>query len=131
MNKNLMKINKENKTIIVSKEFMMKAGQFGTPEFEKAMEAKRDFPGFTLVVRTIKRNADKRTYGNLTYERMAQFIENHETDDEVRAAKLKAFELMKKWARTQKAAYAKVKEWFLNEYKDEFKKADEGQKKND
>lgn len=122
MKKNEMKINHDTKTITVSKEFMMKAGQFGTPEFERALSAKHDFPGYTLAVRTIKRNSEKWTYGDLTYERMEQFITDHETDEEKRKAKLKEFEGMKVWARTQKAAYAKVKEWFLNEYKSEFQK---------
>ena len=129
--KNEMTINHDAKTLTVTKDFMMKAGQFGTPEFEKALEAKRDFPGYTLVVRTIKRNSEKRTYGKLTYEVMAQFIASHEKDEAVRKAKLKEFELIKEWAKTQKAAYAKVKEWFLNEYKDEFKKEEEKAKEND
>ncbi len=68
--KNEMIIDKANKTLTVTKDFMMKAGQFGTPEFEKALEAKQNFPGFTLVVRTIKRNSEKWTYGKLTYDRM-------------------------------------------------------------
>lgn len=127
--KNEMIIDKANKTLTVTKDFMMKAGQFGTPEFEKALEAKQNFPGFTLVVRTIKRNSEKWTYGKLTYDRMEDFIQNHEKDVETREAKLKEFELVKAWAKTQKAAYAKVKEWFLNEYKDDFKKEQEAQKK--
>lgn len=127
--KNEMIIDKANKILTVTKDFMMKAGQFGTPEFEKALEAKQNFPGFTLVVRTIKRNSEKWTYGKLTYDRMEDFIQNHEKDVETREAKLKEFELVKAWAKTQKAAYAKVKEWFLNEYKEDFKKEQEAQKK--
>lgn len=120
-----MIIDKASKTLTVTKDFMMKAGQFGTPEFEKALEAKQNFPGFTLVVRTIKRNSEKWTYGKLTYDRMEDFIQNHEKDVETREAKLKEFELVKAWAKTQKAAYAKVKEWFLNEYKEEFRKQEQ------
>ena len=120
-----MIIDKTSKTLTVTKDFMMKAGQFGTPEFEKALEAKQNFPGFTLVVRTIKRNSEKWTYGKLTYDRMEDFIQNHEKDVETREAKLKEFELVKAWAKTQKAAYAKVKEWFLNEYKEEFRKQEQ------
>lgn len=123
MMKNEMIINKEKRTLTVSKDFMMKAGQFGTPEFEKALEAKQNFPGYTLVVRTIKRNSEKWTYGKLTYDEMEKFIAGHETDEEVRKAKLEEFALMKKWAKTQRAAYAKMKQWFLDQYKDAFQKA--------
>ena len=128
--KNEMIINHDAKTLTVTKAFMMKAGQFGTPEFEKALEAKRKFPGYALVVRTIKRNSEKWTYGKLTYEYMGQFIENHETDEAARKAKLTEFGLVKEWAKTQKAAYAKVKEWFLNQYKEEFKKEENEAKEN-
>ena len=128
--KNEMIIDKASKTLTVTKDFMMKAGQFGTPEFEKALEAKQNFPDFTLVVRTIKRNSEKWTYGKLTYDRMEDFIQNHEKDVETREAKLKEFELVKAWAKTQKAAYAKVKEWFLNEYKEEFRKQEQEAKEN-
>ena len=74
MNKKLKTIDHSMKTITVSKDFLQKAGQFGTPEFREALLMKEDFPDYTLVERKIKRNPQKRTYGNLTYERMESFI---------------------------------------------------------
>lgn len=114
MKKDFKMIDKAAMTITVSKDFLMKAGQFGTPEFYEAIEMKKD--GFRLVERKIKRNPDKQTDAKLTYEKMASFIEGYHTDEKVRKAKLEEFEYIKKWAKTQTAAYAKVKKWFKKEY---------------
>ena len=92
----------------------MKAGQFGTPEFFEALEMKKE--GYTLVERKIKKNPDKQTYAELTYDKMKSVIEGYWTDAEVRKAKLDEFEYIKRWAKTQTAAYAKVKSWFKKNY---------------
>ena len=121
MNKTLKTIDNSAKTITVSKDFLMKAGQFGTPEFYEVLRMKQDFPGYALVERKIKRNPEKRAYGNLTYDKMASFIEGSFADEEVRKAKLEEFEHIKKWAKAQSAAYAKVKNWFLGNYGEIFR----------
>ena len=117
-----VKIAREEKTIYVSKNFLINASQFGTPEFNELMDAKRNFPTFEVKEYKIKRNPGKQTYGNLTYEHMKEFIEAYETDDKQRAAVLNEYEAVQVIAKTQKAAYVYVKKWFLGKYGDEFKK---------
>lgn len=124
VNKKLKTIDHSMKTITVSKDFLQKAGQFGTPEFREALLMKEDFPDYTLVERKIKRNPQKRTYGNLTYEQMESFIMGREAGKD---AALEEFEMIRKWAKTQNAAYSKVKKWFLDKYKEDFEKAQEEQ----
>ena len=116
MNKNTKTVDRMNKTITVSKDFLKKAGQFGTPEFFEALQMKKDFPGYTLVQREIKRNPDKQTYGRLTYDRMRVFISGFDKE------RLAEFENIQKWAKTQTASYVQVKKWFLDHYEEEFKK---------
>ena len=115
------KIDRVNKTITVSSNDLIAAGQFGTPEFEQMMQMRTEFPGYTFVEHHIKRNDDKQTYGKLTYDVMEAFIAGHETDDKKRAAMLKEYETIKKISKTQRAAYAFVKKWFLGKYGEEFK----------
>ena len=117
MNKQVKTIDHAAKTITVNKEFLQRAGQFGTPEFREALQMKEDFPDYLLVERTIKRNLNKHTYGQLTYKKMENFIQGWETEPEKALAE---FEAIKQWARTQNAAYAKVKKWFLDKYKEAF-----------
>lgn len=121
------KIDRQSKVILVSRSTLIAAGQFGTPEFHQMMEMRQKFPGYEFKEQKIERNPDKRTYGNLTYKVMGEFIENHETDENVRAA-LKEYEAVKAISKTQRAAYAYVKKWFLDKYGEEFK---EFQKKMD
>ena len=83
------KIDRQSKVILVSRSTLIAAGQFGTPEFHQMMEMRQKFPGYEFKEQKIDRNPDKRTYGNLTYKVMGEFIENHETDENVKAAALK------------------------------------------
>ena len=101
-------------TVTVDKDFLKKAGQFGTPEFFEALEMRKE--GFTILERKIKENPDKQTYADLTYDKMKSVIEGYWTDETVREAKLEEFEYIKRWAKTQPGSYAKVKNWFKQEY---------------
>lgn len=120
-----VKIIREKKTIYATKNFLINASQFGTPEFNELMDAKRNFPTFEVKEYKIKRNANKQTYGKLTYEHMKEFIESFETDEQQRAAVLNEYEAVQVIAKTQKAAYVYVKKWFLGKYGNEFKKRQE------
>ena len=115
------KIDRQSKVILVSRSTLVAAGQFGTPEFAQMMEMRQKFPGYEFREQKIERNPDKRTYGNLTYKVMGEFIENHETDQIAKAAALKEYEEVKAISKTQRAAYAYVKKWFLDKYGEVFK----------
>lgn len=114
MKKNRRDVDEVKMTITVDKDFLKKAGQFGTPEFFEAIQMRKD--GFTIVEYKIKKNPDKQTYADLTYNKMKKVITNYWTDVEVRKAKLDEFEYIKRWAKTQPGSYAKVKNWFKKEY---------------
>ena len=120
MNNYIKKIERSTKTIIVTKQFLIAASQFGTPEFNLYMELTREYPNFTFAEYKITRNPDKQVYGKLTYEVMEEFIKGYEINEATREAVLKEYEIVKKISLTQKAAYAYVKKWFLAKYKDEF-----------
>ena len=115
------KIDRQSKVILVSRSTLVAAGQFGTPEFAQMMEMRQKFPGYEFREQKIERNPDKRTYGNLTYKVMGEFIESHETDQIAKAAALKEYEAVKAISKTQRAAYAYVKKWFLDKYGEVFK----------
>lgn len=73
MKKDYRLVNEEKMTVTVDKDFLKKAGQFGTPEFFEALDMRKE--GFTIVERKIKRNPDKQTYADLTYDKMKSTIE--------------------------------------------------------
>ena len=120
MNNSIKKIDRSTKTIIVTKQFLIAASQFGTPEFNLYMDLTREYPNYTFVEYKITRNPDKQVYGKLTYEVMEEFTKGYENDEATLEAVLAEYEIVKKISLTQKAAYAYVKKCFLAKYKDEF-----------
>ena len=107
-------------SLVCSKQFLVRAGQFGTPEFHQLMDMRSKQPTFTVVEYKAERKTEKKTYGKLTYETMAKFIANYETDAGQRKAMLAEFDTVQKISKTQKAAYIFVKKWFLGKYKEVF-----------
>ena len=61
-------------TAQVTKAFQRQARIFGTDEYKMWKAYREDFPGAKMVTKTIKRNASKRTYRNLTYVNMGRYI---------------------------------------------------------
>ena len=61
--------------VLVTKEFAKNARIFGTPEYKMWREIRRDCEEAEMVIKTIKKNTNKRTATkNMTYERMAIYI---------------------------------------------------------
>lgn len=97
------RIDRDKKTIYATKSFLIKAGQFGTTEFNTLNDMLKTFSGYKVEEEKIARNASKEVYGDLTYKVMKQFIENYETDDIKRKAMLEEYETIKtvyKWDAT-------------------------------
>ena len=114
------RIDRDKKTIYATKSFLIKAGQFGTTEFNTLNDMLKTLPGFKVEEEKIARNASKEAYGTLTYAVMKAFIESYETDNTKRKTMLEEYEAIKTVSKTQRGAYAFVKSWFLTKYKDEF-----------
>ena len=114
------RIDRDKKTIYATKSFLIKAGQFGTTEFNTLNDMLKTFPGFKVEEEKIARNASKEAYGKLTYDVMKAFIESYETDEAQRKAMLEEYETIKMVSKTQRGAYAFVKSWFLKKYGAEF-----------
>ena len=109
-------IDQLNGTIILTKRFYKAASVLNSPEYKELMQARRDNPDFTIVLREIKKKEGKKSYRNLNYANMRTFIENYETDDGVRADRLKEFEKVLALSKVQSGPYAYVKTWFLKMY---------------
>lgn len=120
-------IDRTKKTITVTKEFMILAGQFDTQEFEILNELQQNHPGYEVQIYTIARNPNKRDYGELTYNNMRKYIEGTEAPAALDDA-LAEFETVQKVAKTMRGTYALVKKWFLDKYGEDFKKFQDAQK---
>lgn len=103
-------------TIVITKKFYKAASVLNSPEYNEMMQLRRDNPSFSITLREIKKKEGKKSYRNLNYENMKTFIENYETDDDMRANRLKEFETVKALSNVQSGPYAYVKAWFLEKY---------------
>ena len=99
--------------VLVTKSFMKQARIFGTPEYKKWKEIKADLPEAIMVTKKIKKNPDKKTNRNKTYENMELFIKQQKNAQEL----LKEFERQKKLSKIMPYPYAAVLEWFENTFK--------------
>ena len=107
-------------TIIITKKFYKAASILNSPEYKEMMQLRRENPTFTIVLREIKKKEGKKSYRNLTYKNMQTFIENYETDNDMRADRLKEYEAVKALSKVQSGPYAYVKNWFLKQYGDAY-----------
>ena len=93
---------------LVTKAFAKKANYFGTPEFKLWREYLAQFPNAQMVTKSIKKNPEKRTNRNKTYENMAGYIRTRDDAKEMMAQ----FEIHIKRSKVQANPYRYVLAWF-------------------
>ena len=115
--KNTLKINHENKTIVMDRTFSKFAENTRSDEYAHLQQVRRDYPDFAVVTKTIKRNPEKETYKGLTYEYMEDYILRHESEENALAI-IKEFNELRTISKCHKQGlrYPTIKKWFLNKY---------------
>ncbi len=114
MKKNAIKIM-DNNEAQVSKTFAKNAKIYGSEEYRMWREFLAENPGYTMTTKTIKKNPDKKTYKNLTYKNMRDFI--RENDNEQKELE-KEFDKEIRMSKIQSNPYRAVLAWFLQKFKD-------------
>ena len=115
--KNTLKINHENKTIVMDRTFAKFAENTRSDEYSHLQEVRRDYPDYMVKTRTIKHNPEKETYKGLTYEYMEDYILRHESEENALAI-IKEFNELRTISKCHKQGlrYPTIKRWFLNKY---------------
>ncbi len=108
MKKTNINVDFEKNALVVSKAFYKKACAFGSKENVELRNAMEIYKGFSIEFKV----SDKKTYGGLTFERMADYIKTQADAD----ARLLEFEAVKKIAKAKGAMYPLTKEWFFLTY---------------
>lgn len=113
-------LDRNAKIITVTREFLIRAGQFGSTEFNILLDMQKTNPGFKVTEQKCKRNPDKVVHAALTYGKMVDFMKGYHKDENELKAALNEYIIIKKTSKTMPAAYAYVKKWFLGKYKKAF-----------
>ena len=112
MKKNTYVINHAKKTITLTKKYAKLANTPGTNEFRELADIYKVYSNYTIVMRTVTPNEDKRKHTGLTIERMEYHIKNIAKDD----VALAQFEEVQKYYKGMSGYYGKVRSWFLEKY---------------
>lgn len=104
----------DNNEAQVSKTFAKNAKIYGSEEYRMWREFKAENPEYVMVVKTIKKNPDKETNKNLTYENMKLYISVQDNAE----ALLIEFERELILSKVQSNPYRSVLAWFKKTFKD-------------
>lgn len=110
--KNYMKIDATNRQIIMDKTFAKNAAIYGSEEYARLQDCRRDYPNFSVVTRSIKKNPGKESYKGLTYGYIEKYIMNHENAQVNMATYLQLREI----AECRSVRFPAIKKWFLKTY---------------
>ena len=114
-----LKINFEERTIVMTRKFANAASDPFTEEFKKLQEVRNAYPGFYVKRHTIKKNPNKECYKGLNYDYMREYIKSHEAKANVESA-LAELENMIYISKCHSNGfrYPTIKKWFLEKYKE-------------
>lgn len=112
MTKNAIRTITDNEAQ-VTKAFQKNAMIFGTEEFKLWREYKAIFPNAKMSTKTIKKNPNKKTTKNLTYQNMATFIKEQKNAGTL----LKELERQINLSKVQSNPYRAVLAWFEKQFK--------------
>ena len=114
---NTLKLNHEKGQIVMDRTFAKNAENTMSNEYAHLQNVRRDYPTYTVVRHTIKKNTSKETYKGLTYEFMEYYISKYEPEA-TRKTVQKEFEdlieISKCHAKGRR--YPTIKKWFLDKY---------------
>ncbi len=110
--KNTLKIEFNSGLIIMDRTFAKYAAIVGSSEYEKLQSARRDYPTFSVVKRTIKKNPNKECYRGLTYDYMRDYILSHSNGDKT----FHEFNELLLLSKCHSIRYPAIKQWFLETY---------------
>lgn len=102
-----------NKQLLMTRTFAKLSKDIRSEEYQLLQAARRDYPNYAVVARTIKRNADKKTYHGLTYTYMEKYIELCGNAEQMK--KLNDMRLIGE-CHTRGFSYATIKKWFLETF---------------
>lgn len=79
--KNYMKLDHQNRKIIMDRTFANKAEFVGSEEYNLLQQCRRDYPSYIVTRKSINKKADQEHYRGLTYDYMRNYINKYDTEN--------------------------------------------------
>jgi hypothetical protein len=109
--KNPVKVKHENKSIIISRPYSIRAAIPNSKEYNLLAEIKTVYPKYTITIREIKKTK-KESYKGLTYSYMEHYIKTHDNAE----ARMAEYNEIRLRAECHDMKYGNIKKWFLSAY---------------
>ena len=109
-----VRVNYNNKTIVITKKFSKKIENPISKEFEEFMNLRERLADFEVIVKASSKRTKKDSLKGLNYDFMKQYIARHDEDGE----NMRSFTKMpvKSADNLCTKKYGEVKAWFLEQY---------------
>ncbi|MBE6964858.1 MAG: hypothetical protein E7441_02345 [Ruminococcaceae bacterium] len=116
---NTLKISHAARKIVMDRTFAKRAENTMSPEYAHLQQVRKDYPEYSVVLRTIKKNHKKNTYRGLTYEYMYDYISTNKSlspkEKESIAEELSGMIQISKCQALQ-YRYPVIKKWFIEKF---------------
>ena len=112
-----IKVCERTHSLKVTKAFSTKAAIFGSDEYKMLQEARRDYPGYKVVV--TKTKEQKNIFAGLDYDYMEKYIEAH---DNAKKSIMAEYMMLRgkseeaKAVQARSASFLEIRSWFLKTY---------------
>ena len=117
--KNTLKINHENKAIVMDRTFAKFAEDTRSEEYAHLQMVRKDYPSYKVELRKIKKNPQKNKYDGLTYQFMEDYIATHEPNGrEIEVLAEFHDMIFISQCHSKAYRYPTIKKWFLDRYPD-------------
>lgn len=110
-----VRVNYNNKTIVITKKFSKKIENPISKEFEEFMNLRERLADFEVIVKTSSKRTKKDSLKGLNYEFMKQYIARHDDENETVMKEFKK-RAVKDEDNIATLSYGEVKKWFLEQY---------------
>ena len=114
-----MKINMLEHTIVLTKKELTAASRYGSEAYKELQNARRDYPGYEVVIVTRTVKTQRETYNGLTYAYMERYIQAHDDEQKTIWTEYKIYRgepLDPKDEIPVPYTYREMREWFLGKY---------------
>ncbi len=98
--------------IVMDREFAVKSTVYGTEEYNILQAARKDYPTYHVVRKTIKRNPKKEAFKGLTYAYMEAYMDRYNVSEELR----QQYRNIRFDVQCHSIRYPLVKQWFLKTF---------------
>lgn len=116
--KNYCRLDHSKKQIIMDRTFAKNSENTRSEEYSHLQQVRHDYPNYTIIRRTIKKNNNKKTYKGLNYDYMRNYILKCDAPVRERYAILAEFEelLLISKCQSKSLRYPVIKHWFFEKF---------------